>query len=362
MTASAIREIRTIEDLEQLVSECLSNPMRMNESILEEIRYNLKPIVIRITDSGYTSSIGTSVMGPIVKYQQQIYNMIKLIKYDSTRARLSPEDKVGFEIHIEVREGSDLLNLDMNQILQKAFDMMNGEQMKSVMIAGMIIFGIVSAFRTAATLYSRHKERILEKERLLKSQELSNDAIKQSLSTLESVSRMMTENERIAIEALDSLSNTKGDIEIDGEAVSKLDLCRAASERRQSLKEEEEKEKEELGFSSRKVRGKFRITEISMPIISRNDMSSLSGIYLTLMNTDGNEGYRTYKNVKISEENLTESQKKLLIESLDGKIFDLEMICSFDGKEEMLTAYILSCNGEVFKDLLERNLKDSQET
>lgn len=48
MTASAIREIRTIEDLEQPVSECLSNPMRMNESILEEIRYNLKPIVIRI--------------------------------------------------------------------------------------------------------------------------------------------------------------------------------------------------------------------------------------------------------------------------------------------------------------------------
>ena len=239
---------------------------------------------------------------------------------------------------------------------------MSGEQLTAVLITTIITIGICSMLKLSVTLYAEYKNTIRENERMMKLQELSNDAIKQSLSTLESVSRMMTENERIAIEALDSLSNTKGDIEIDGEAVSKLDLCRAASERRQSLKEEEEKEKEELGFSSRKVRGKFRITEISMPIISRNDMSSLSGIYLTLMNTDGNEGYRTYKNVKISEENLTESQKKLLIESLDGKIFDLEMICSFDGKEEMLTAYILSCNGEVFKDLLERNLKDSQET
>lgn len=114
---------------------------------------------------------------------------------------------------------------------------MSGEQLTAVLITTIITIGICSMLKLSVTLYAEYKNTIRENERMMKLQELSNDAIKQSLSTLESVSRMMTENERIAIETLDSLSNTKGDIEIDGEAVSKLDLCRAASERRQSLRE-----------------------------------------------------------------------------------------------------------------------------
>lgn len=93
---------------------------------------------------------------------------------------------------------------------------MSGEQLTAVLITTIITIGICSMLKLSVTLYAEYKNTIRENERMMKLQELSNDAIKQSLSTLESVSRMMTENERIAIEALDSLSNTKGDIEIDG--------------------------------------------------------------------------------------------------------------------------------------------------
>lgn len=90
---------------------------------------------------------------------------------------------------------------------------MSGEQLTAVLITTIITIGICSMLKLSVTLYAEYKNTIRENERMMKLQELSNDAIKQSLSTLESVSRMMTENERIAIEALDSLSNTKGDID-----------------------------------------------------------------------------------------------------------------------------------------------------
>ena len=222
----SIREIRTEDDLEKLIDDCLSNPMILDEEMLETIRYRLEPIRIRITGTDYSSSIGTSVMEPLMRYQQKIYDMIKLIKYDSLKTKLSQEDKVGFELHVEVREGSNLINIEMNDILQKALDMMNGEQIKAVLITGMITAGLYGMFKVSMSYHIKHKNKIAENERILKAQEQSNATGKaiaeKASSTLESVSKMMTDTVKISINAMQNLSYTKGDIEIDGKRLKDM--------------------------------------------------------------------------------------------------------------------------------------------
>lgn len=355
----SIREIRTEDDLEKLIDDCLSNPMILDDEMLDTIKYRLEPIRIRITGTDYSSSIGTSVMEPLMRYQQKIYDMIKLIKYDSLKTKLSQEDKVGFELHVEVREGSNLINIEMNDILQKALDMMNGEQIKAVLITGMITAGLYGMFKVSMSYHIKHKNKIAENERILKAQEQSNATGKaiaeKALSTLESVSKMMTDTVKISINAMQNLSYTKGDIEIDGRPISKAELSYAAYAKNNMLKEEEKLKSEECAHetSLREVKGRFRITSIEIPIENREDVKHVSKICISLAEVGEKESYRNFRNVKISDSNITDDQKQLLMKSLDGKIFELEMICAFDEKENMTEAYIQSCDGKRFKDMID---------
>lgn len=236
------KNITTPEELEKLIDEYMEKLDNLDDISLDEIKYNLKPIVIKISDSGYDSSIGTSLMEPIIELQSHVYDMVKLVSCENTKARLYEEEKKRFEIFVKIEKGSSIINIDLNPVLEKAVGLLNGDRIFSLLVIGILAYSGVSMVKIGATKIADYKNKVLEakekreyeKNMIIKSKE-DHEHDENMLSRLGEVISLINGANDTSCKMMSNLAKTDGNIYINGENISQTTLEQASAAKKSLL-------------------------------------------------------------------------------------------------------------------------------
>lgn len=343
MNELVVGNIRTFEDLEIALREIIRNPQKATSDDLEKLKnLEIEPLVFHISDKDHEHAINAELLRTFVTYQDLIYRAIRIVKYGSYNGRLSDEDKVGFSLYISFSEGSIFGDLDLNAIIKAAVEKMNGWQVFGAFAIGVLIVSILSGFKTWS-----NNERIVQLDYIKMQEEVSDnqkdvDLAKINAKTIESITKLATEATENTSKVLDCLASINGKVEINGVEYSRAELSAMARENREEFYVVDDDLPDD-SVEQRIVSGKFLVSRIDFKVEEKD--SSIKKRSVNLLNVENGE---VLNNVPISGKELTEEQRKMILEAVDGKLLDMTMSVAYDKFGEIKSILLLSCNGESF--------------
>lgn len=157
---------------------------------------NWPNLSIRLTGDKFHNSLTPTVMRGFVDLQNSIYKSYALAKYGVPDARkLSEEERNEVEIVVTVEEGSSLLEIDIQGLLEKFIETA-GTKMDPVHVIIVVLgLGLIWGGTTAYKAY-------LKNQSTRRQAELRNDNAKAELVNLQELSKQETERLKIISDAM----------------------------------------------------------------------------------------------------------------------------------------------------------------
>lgn len=157
---------------------------------------NWPNLTIRLTGEKFHSSLTPTVMRGFVDLQNAIYKSYALAKYGIPDARrLSEEERDEVEIIVKLEEGSSILEIDIQGLLEKFIETA-GAKMDPVhvviVVLGLgLLWGSTTAYRAFLTNQSKRRQA-----------ELTNDQAKAAFVNLQELSKQETERVKLLTAAM----------------------------------------------------------------------------------------------------------------------------------------------------------------
>lgn len=152
---------------------------------------------IRLTGEKFDNSLTPTVMRGIIELQQALYRSYALAVYnDENPNRLTKQERQQLELRVEVKKGSSLINIDVDQaigeILTAAVSKMSsGHLLAAIILIGILFFG--------KTVWVRH----IEKSQAIKEKELENDNMRAVLEQMNKQTQILQEGNQKTLDVLE---------------------------------------------------------------------------------------------------------------------------------------------------------------
>lgn len=151
-----------------------------NEALNDiEISFDGWPVLdIVLKGAQFESTITPTIMSGLLELQKAIYRSFAIAKYKSVNInKLTKAEKDELEIRVSVSQGSSILGIDLQKILEKLMENAGSKLDKKTIFGIALVAGICYAGPTAYSTF-------LEEKRLLRQAELTSE---QEIAKLESV-------------------------------------------------------------------------------------------------------------------------------------------------------------------------------
>ena len=150
---------------------------------------------IRLTGEKFHNSLTPSVMKGFVDLQNAVYRSYATAKYGVPDIRkLSPEERSSLEIVVEVEEGSSILEVDFQELLETLFTQVGARMEPVHLITIVLSLGLLWAGKESYKSY-------LSQRKTIRMAELRTDERRAELEHVASLSVQETERARILVQA-----------------------------------------------------------------------------------------------------------------------------------------------------------------
>ena len=298
----------TVESLESYFIEQAKNPNSFKDINIDDFRFNIAPIKIKLDGDDMESCIDTEMMTRFLRLQDRIYDFVKISKYGSIKTKLTSEDILGFRLKVEVKSGCTELITDLSGVMENLISKMNGWQSLFALIAIVTGLSLYSIFKTKSDNKTKIELKKLENE-ALKSKDVEMVNVTRELITVTNNSLQLSS------EVFQTLESTNAVISIDDEKLSKAELRRISRERNEMAEDTFDESENDEVYEAKSISGVFNVESVHLN--RRNNC-----ITLDLKNVfDGT----TYRKVYLGYIGLNDKQMQLAVDALNGKELELEL-------------------------------------
>lgn len=298
----------TVESLESYFIEQAKNPNSFKDINIDDFRFNIAPIKIKLDGDDMESCIDTEMMARFLRLQDRIYDFVKISKYGSIKTKLTSEDILGFRLKVEVKSGCTELITDLSGVMENLISKMNGWQSLFALIAIVTGLSLYSIFKTKSDNKTKIELKKLENE-ALKSKDVEMVNVTRELITVTNNSLQLSS------EVFQTLESTNAVISIDDEKLSKAELRRISRERNEMAEDTFDESENDEVYEAKSISGVFNVESVHLN--RRNNC-------ITLDLKDVFDG-TTYRKVYLGYIGLNDKQMQLAVDALNGKELELEL-------------------------------------